>query len=73
MRTLIALLFIFFVGLGIHRVVQDLLFLIDSDFIVSRSAGYFSVIGFMVLFYGIKFLGSRDEARTTKTGTTNHK
>ena len=71
MRTLKELLLIFFVGLGIHRVVQDLLFLIDPELVVSKDAGYFSVIGFMVLYFGIKYLKQRDEVTTSETKTMN--
>lgn len=71
MRTLKEVLLIFFVGLGIHRVVQDILSLIDTELVVSKDAGYFSVMGFIVLYYGLKYLRARDEARTGEPNATN--
>ena len=71
MRTLKELLLIFFVGMGVHKVVQDVLSLIDNELAVSRDDGYFSVIGFMVLYFGIKYLKQRDEVRISETKATN--
>lgn len=71
MRTFKELLLIFFVGLGIHRVVQDLLSLIDPGLVVSRDAGYFSVIAFMVLYFAVKYLKAKDASATSETKTTN--
>ena len=71
MRTLKELLLIFFVGMGVHKVVQDVLSLIDNELAVSRDDGYFSVIGFMVLYFGIKYLKQRDEVRASETKATN--
>jgi hypothetical protein len=71
MRTLKELLLIFFVGMGVHKVVQDVLSLIDNELAVSRDDGYFSVIGFMVLYFGIKYLKQRDEVSASETKATN--
>ena len=71
MRTLKEILLIFFLGLGIHAVVGDLLYWIDPEFAAGRDNGYFSVIGFMVLYYTVKYLKARDEVTTRETKTSN--
>jgi hypothetical protein len=68
MRTLKEMLLIFFAGLGIHRIVQDLLSLVDPEMVQNKDAGYFSVLGFMVLYFVIKYLKEKDEA-TSKQAT----
>jgi hypothetical protein len=71
MTTLKKLLLIFFIGLGIHRVVQDLLSWIDPEFMASRDSGYFSVIGFVVLYFVVKYLQARNEITKGETKATN--
>lgn len=71
MRTLKDLLLIFFVGLGIHRAVQDVFAWIDPELVVDKDAGYFSVIAFMVLYFAVKYLRTRDQTTNRQTETTN--
>jgi hypothetical protein len=54
MRALKQLLLIFFVGLGIHRVVQDVWVWIDPEFEVLRGPGYFSAIAFVLVFVTLR-------------------
>ena len=62
MSALKQLLLIFFACLGIHRVVQDVLNWVDPGF-VTRDAGYFSAIAFMILYFIVKYLKQRDAAQ----------
>ena len=71
MRMLKAILFIFFAGLGIHRVIQDLLYWIDPELVVQKTAGYYSGGCFLVLWFVVKYLKGRDKASeqvSNKTG-----
>lgn len=71
MRTLRELLLIFFAGLGIHRIVQDLLSSIDPELVQEKDAGYFSVLGFIVLYFVIKYLKEKDKATSEQAKATN--
>lgn len=56
MKLLKQLLLIFFVGLGIQKVVHDVLLWIDPEFAISSNDGYFSVIAFAVLYLSVRHL-----------------
>jgi hypothetical protein len=56
------ILLVFFCGLGIYTVVHDILQLIDKSLIYPNSTGYFSVLGFMVLYFGIKYLSKKNNS-----------
>jgi hypothetical protein len=71
MRTLKDLVIVFFVGLGIHRVLQDVLSSIDPELVTIKDDGYFSVIAFMVLYFSLRYLKTKDEETTKETKTTN--
>lgn len=71
MRTLKDVLLVFFVGLGFHRVQQDVLSWIDPELVTSKDDGYFSVIAFMVLYFAVKYLKARDEETSSETKPTN--
>lgn len=68
MKTLKDLVIIFLAGIGIHRVVQDILYWIDPELVARKDAGYFSVIAFIALYFTIKYLKERDKKRSA-TGT----
>jgi hypothetical protein len=67
MRILKQLLLIFFVGLGIQKVVHDIWLWIDPAFAVSISDGYFSVLAFALLYFSVKYLKQRDAAPAGET------
>jgi hypothetical protein len=60
MKMLKQLLLMFFAGLGIHRVVQDIWAWIDPEFEVLRGPGYFSAIAFVLLYITVKYLKQRE-------------
>jgi len=67
MKLLKQLLLLFFVGLGIQKVVHDILLWIDPEFVVNRNDGYFSVIAFAVLYFSVKYLKQRDAEQSRQT------
>lgn len=71
MRTLKDLLLVFFVGLGIHTVVQDVMSWIDPERVGTNNDGYFSVIAFMILYFTVKYLQGKDKETNRETKTTN--
>jgi hypothetical protein len=71
MRKLKDLLLIFFVGLGIHTLLRDVLTLIDPELVINKDDRYFSVIAFMVLYFAVTYLKAKDEQSTKESKATN--
>ena len=69
MRMLKELLLIFFAGLGIHRVLQDILYWIDPELVVTKTTGYFSIVAFIVVWFVVKYFKERDKASEGEPGT----
>jgi hypothetical protein len=57
------ILLVFFCGLGIFKVSQDVFKFFNSDYLPTNSSGYFTVLGFMVLFFGIKYLSKKNSPK----------
>jgi len=60
------ILLIFFVGLGIHRVIEDIILWIDPGSI-TRDYGYFSVISFIILYLIISYFKKNSTSSAVKS------
>ena len=53
------ILLVFFCGLGIYSVARDILNLIDESLVLPKADGYFTVLAFMVIYFGIRYFRKR--------------
>lgn len=67
MKSVKQLLLIFFVGLGIQKVVHDILIWTDPEFAVSHNDGYFSVLAFALLYFAMRYIKQRDALQAGET------
>lgn len=67
MKLLKQLLLIFFAGLGIQKVVHDVLLWLDPGFVTSANDGYFSVTALAVLYLSVKYLKQREAGHSHQT------
>jgi hypothetical protein len=68
MKKVKEILIIFLTGIGLHKLIYDVLKYFDQEYVFTEDSGYFSILAFLVIYLIIKSAQQKESYQTNDRG-----